>query len=272
MKKILTIVLFFTLIVGCIDRDSQNILNTVGQIYEHSEITKPTAEVLELIKFTNPSLSDESLLYFDKYIDADGIAVIGNSVLSDDFFIDTRETILLMTSKRPQLRKYFRGKFYIAIAPYLSHLPQVDNTSFGGFVNTAKWKLDKSNNPIFYGYTLNTVGSGLFSTEIIVHEFAHAIEDYVRKYFDPDFTEKIKNAHTNARKQNLWRWLKKYKDYDHHHYFTSLLDIWFFHTGNHDYAEWETPLELIDIDPMGFELITEWFSWFAFGEMFQYTD
>ncbi len=43
--------------------------------------------------------------YYTKYLDADGIAIVGNAYVRDQYFYAARELIFEMTSKRPELRK-----------------------------------------------------------------------------------------------------------------------------------------------------------------------
>lgn len=43
--------------------------------------------------------------YYTKYLDADGIAILGNAYIRDQYFYAARELIFEMTSKRPELRK-----------------------------------------------------------------------------------------------------------------------------------------------------------------------
>ena len=59
-------------------------------------------------------------LYYTKYIDAGGIAIIGNSNVTDQEFRVAREIVLRMTAKRPELRKLMSPitRFRVILIPY----------------------------------------------------------------------------------------------------------------------------------------------------------
>ena len=42
--------------------------------------------------------------YYDRYVDAAGIAIIGNSGVADEHYIKAGQIVLTMTSKRPEVR------------------------------------------------------------------------------------------------------------------------------------------------------------------------
>ncbi|MYB01496.1 hypothetical protein F4X90_17750 [Candidatus Poribacteria bacterium] len=51
-------------------------------------------------------LLDAQRKHYSKYIDAGGIAIIGDRHVPDRFFYAAREIVLVMTSKHPEIREY----------------------------------------------------------------------------------------------------------------------------------------------------------------------
>ncbi|MDE0088198.1 MAG: hypothetical protein OXU23_20930 [Candidatus Poribacteria bacterium] len=87
-----------------------------------AEVTELTPEVWEMvlsIHDTGPARYDHDpdvhaswvekireaqKVYYTKYIDAGGIAIIGNDLTEDVHFIEARRAVMVMTSKRPEIR------------------------------------------------------------------------------------------------------------------------------------------------------------------------
>ena len=60
-------------------------------------------------------LEVEQLKFYNRYIDADGVSIIGNERTLDEYFVMARDIFLIMTSKNPRLREPLRDHFYIVI-------------------------------------------------------------------------------------------------------------------------------------------------------------
>ena len=60
-------------------------------------------------------LEVEQPKFYNKYIDADGVSIIGNEKTLDEYFVMARDIFLIMTSKNPRLREPLRDHFYIVI-------------------------------------------------------------------------------------------------------------------------------------------------------------
>ncbi|MDE0483177.1 MAG: hypothetical protein OXI67_11400 [Candidatus Poribacteria bacterium] len=123
--KILFLALLFVSIftLGCGDRESLNLLNIIN-----TEITDPSAtdavtdlpdEVWQILENNSETeeIKQAQRVYYNRYIDADGVAIIGNDIVPDEVFIAAKNAFLIMTSKHPQLRAPLREQFYFVIAP-----------------------------------------------------------------------------------------------------------------------------------------------------------
>ena len=60
-------------------------------------------------------LEVEQPKFYNRYIDADGVSIIGNEKTLDEYFVMARDIFLIMTSKNPRLREPLRDHFYIII-------------------------------------------------------------------------------------------------------------------------------------------------------------
>ena len=103
--RIITLFLFISFcLFGCVDTEQQGqitkILITGDSEVEVTDIPPELVEVYKAHEY-----ADECLAYYTKYIDAGGIAIVGNHYVKDEQFYAAREVILLMTSKRPELRE-----------------------------------------------------------------------------------------------------------------------------------------------------------------------
>ena len=104
--KIVTLSLFIAFcLFGCFDTETQQSQITKFLITGDSEVevTNIPPELVEYYKVHE--YADECLAYYTKYIDAGGIAIVGNHYVRDEQFYVAREVILHMTSKRPELRE-----------------------------------------------------------------------------------------------------------------------------------------------------------------------
>lgn len=56
--------------------------------------------------------------YYNRYIDAEGIAIVGNAAVEEKHFINARRILLLMTAKHPDLRKFMQTTYRTSFAEY----------------------------------------------------------------------------------------------------------------------------------------------------------
>ena len=90
------------------------LIESVGQELSDEEKAYRKAwhdEEVAKIKF----LEEEQPKFYNRYIDADGVSIIGNERTLDEYFVMARDIFLIMTSKNPRLREPLRDHFYIVI-------------------------------------------------------------------------------------------------------------------------------------------------------------
>ena len=181
--------------------------------------------------------------FYNRYIDADGISIIGNEVTPDKYFVMARNILLIMTSKHPRLREPLRDHFYFIVVGgaawsrvlrersdgvYLSFVPE-----YSQHLKALDALLDPEDTTIYYtphptcsqrsfsksaggppttsgllkrvGWCTSPVFFGYsYPHQTFVHEFIHAIY-YIMFDIDPTFEEKLVEAHQNSvLNKGLW--------------------------------------------------------------------
>ena len=160
--------------------------------------------------------AEELLAYYTKYIDAGGVAIVGNRYVEDGQFYTAREIVLLMTSKHPELREQltFRKEYSFRVVIVNTDEP-VDsefNSEYGISIgaNTIPerpnhWKRG------FCAYNLcmasvawdavyppNRDGEIDMLLVTFLHEFAHALH-YAIEELDPTFNDRLQAAYEHAK-------------------------------------------------------------------------
>ena len=157
--------------------------------------------------------------YYTKYIDAGGVAIIGNAYISDRYFYAAREIVFVMTAKHPQLREHMalRKEKRPKTTPYgdyrvlkrifalvLFHTDQGFN-SLPEYKDTKQWSigfcgLERCVSPVqLYP------GKDIMYMSTFVHEFAHTMH-WAILMVDPTFQERLDAAYADVvyRKNSYW--------------------------------------------------------------------
>ncbi|MDE0089536.1 MAG: hypothetical protein OXU23_27725 [Candidatus Poribacteria bacterium] len=266
--------LFFFLCLGCGDRANLDLLYTLTEPVEVFDITPEVREKLKayhsVYSDTAEQLKIEQKAYYKRYIDAEGITVVGPD-LPDWYFIEARRIILVMTSKRPELRETLSGDFYMIIPdPYLPFdiIPEVRASAVGkprpfAVCNTHVNPIPKSKQVV--GWCVGPIWQG--NTELFAHEFAHALHTSIR-ILDSTFDDRLYRAYENAVEDNLWtlhlyvldNLAFPFSDYyktNYKEYWAEVVKYWFHRVGHGHY--FKTSQEFIEHDPQIGELILKWF-------------
>ncbi len=129
---------------------------------------------------------DRQREYYTKYIDAGGVAIIGHYRVDDAHFYNARDVILIMTSKRPELRERLTPYYGIAPAgsttnirypskfrmvlfqsdPGFPTMPEFPN-GHGNAGSCGSWCVAMVTPPIHFNIWSDY--------SVVVHEFAHAM-------------------------------------------------------------------------------------------------
>jgi hypothetical protein len=310
MRKLLFLpIITLLLICSCGDRNSLDILHGAGpylgentvhrelppEVWEMLQISREkNISVYEYFKSRQPAehweanyrekyeaelirvneLKELEEAYYNRYIDADGIAIIGHEYTHDAFFVVAKYIVLLMTSKRPELRDALRGNsFHVIDRIGLDAIPGWNNNVFWGGTATSVRRSLSRWPTIWIHISWSTVyprsnpGQRNVDSEpmqIFVHEFVHVLESVIDRHFDPDFDHPPEIAKTwhayNAVKDKNFQWTARGPG----EYFAELAEVWFFHIGTHERALFETYEELQAVDPLGYVLMDEWFAKISF--------
>ncbi len=315
MRKLLFLpIIALLLIMGCGDRTNLDILHgagpDLGENTVHTELPPEVWEMLkiyreggisvyEYLKRTQPAeyweanyrekyeaelirvneLKELEEAYYNRYIDADGIAIIGHEYTHDAFFVVAKDIVLLMTSKRPELRDPLRGNsFHVIDRIGLCPIPgKISNCISGNFwagtAGSVRRSLQPTQRTIWIHVSWSHVhprsnpGQRNFGGEpmqTFVHEFTHVLEQVIDRNFDPNFKHPIKGSKIwhayNAVKEKNFQWTARGRG----EYFAELAEVWFFYIGTHEMALFETYEELQAADPLGYALMDEWFPKISF--------
>ena len=227
---------------------------------------------------TNICIAEKQRLYYTKYIDAGGIAIMGNSHVTDEEFLFARDAILRMTAKRPEMRKLMSpaARFTVILIPegYSERISEIP-----------RFTCRDSQLPTNYAgvgtrfYSLARV-RGLERTTVI-HEFAHSmhafINRYEQKYSDCyyasgvtletlDFQNRLEVAYQRAVELGTW---PVSTAPNIHEYWVTGVFAWYYDIG--EGRRFPTRADFAAHDPLLEELVSEWFLEDSFFKPYQFS-
>ena len=226
---------------------------------------------LDGVAIEDYNVIDKQRAFYTKYVDAEGIAIIGDAAVTDREMIFARQVALVMTSKRLELREFLqmeRGFYFILLG---ARTPAEDMPLILGDYN---WLQQNTCSTIrgpegaasvcWAHVTLHYDRPTRLSQ--FTHEFAHALEHAIN-HFEPGFFDKQKFAYEQAKER--WReqgaktraiahaYLKNEREY-----WAYGTEDWFYYI-NHPhipFISWhDTYEEFAEKDPLLYELYDEWF-------------
>ena len=318
IRKGLLLFLFACLVIGCGDTAPLQVLYDVQLILsEPSEVTDLTPEVWETIRMVREAnvahwewtiqncpecflIDDyeaeyEKMLaeaaaekerqeaFYNRYIDADGIAIIGNTCTPDAFFVAAKKIVLIMTSKHPELRKQLRGLWYFdirwdgfpkdedCITPPL--FPTNPASFVSGWCANALYT-DDDGYMVGIGRCFATIGPHSPFMQTFVHEFAHALEARIyrldntfgRPTTNPKVKGELHKAYETATANGTWE--GAYASYSIHEYWAEMVERWFYiDDGDPETytTEFETYEDFKEKDPLAYALLDKWFPKVSFS-------
>ena len=155
--------------------------------------------------------------YYQKYIDAGGVAIMGDAFLEDRYFYATRDVVLGMTSKMPELREYLSpidterenltGKIQV---PYPKFRMILVHPNRNGSIPPPD-ALPRPADPLGWCKldlcvsTVQIINSYSLSMKVFIHEFAHAL-NFAINLVDATFEERLKAAYEDAKANNDSYW------------------------------------------------------------------
>ena len=207
--------------------------------------------------------------YYDRYVDAAGIAIVGNSGVGDAHYIDAGQIVLAMTAKRPEVREVSS----VANGFYMILVGDGDTTGWGyppearhtamrlGYVGPPGCSR-RSIGGYCEGWVLaHRVGREF---DNFVHEFAHAVDGSIRRFLDPDFYGQVQQAYAEALTSGAWAGL--YAEAAPGEYWAEGAVVWFYDVGPG--RQFETYDALEAQDPLLFDLLDAWFPRVSFARRY----
>ena len=213
---------------------------------------------------------------FYRYIDAEGIAIVGPKTVTDREFRLAREAIVVMTSKRPELRNRVlskHGKFFMVLVsdykenhamPYRlipNNWQDLPVTLPGCNANVGM------SAEAIRGYCWAPVrrqpNNKFGPMRTLLHEFAHGTDESIEA-LSPTFAGRMQAAWETSRQLGTWDGT----DLNRNHwreYWAEAIEAWFYDIGPcHNYSNFgriliDTYDDLFQRDPLLFELLDEWF-------------
>lgn len=253
--------------------------------------TELPAEVWEAVKFYAPRstfgdsifedtqlLSDfttELKAYYNRYIDAGGIAIIGNDAVADTYFLRCHKAVMVLTSKHPYLRDYLQPPFYMVIYPqnagedyFVDMPPEIikKHEKNARLVHVAgscgaSYIVDDSTAGYCYASLTKPTTHAGPGIRTFVHEFAHQFHTAISLY-DPEFNSKLMKAYTTAIEAGTWE--GAYAEENSFEYWAEGVEFWYFQIGalewhrHHRIFALESYEAFAEHDPLLFELLDEW--------------
>ncbi|MBC8984614.1 hypothetical protein H9X96_02365 [Pedobacter sp. N36a] len=149
--------------------------------------------------------------FYEKYLNAAGLPIIGSKAVSDEAFYKTREVILMMLEKCPSIKaKLIDNNARIAILgkneltidiPEYSGMDEQMNTRARGFGGTTELPLTSCGEE-----NILCLNNDRYNGEdILIHEFAHAMHSMGISFIDIDFNNKLNTIYSQALSEGLWK-------------------------------------------------------------------
>lgn len=215
--------------------------------------------------------------FYTKYINAGGIAIIGNAELENKHLLEARQVVLIMTSKYPVLRERLlsrHGRYYL-ILHASSEIPEGHKVgrSLGCCNASIYWKLESVT-----GYCHGQLGRFPYELRTFLHEFAHALESEIdllqpglvdRAWLEegihlplnealesnPGFRDRLAHAYNTAYARDTWKGM--YANVNYAEYWAEGAEMWFYDIGPG--RTFETYEAFFERDPLLAALLDEWF-------------
>ena len=209
------------------------------------------------------SKMDRKRIYYNRYINAGGIAIVGNAAVNDPYFRMAQEIVLRMTKKRPEIREQLlpQYNFYMVLLRERSNSWELPEYLYYPYTDPMAGRC-----PAIYCWGI--VGYGYDNTKpmtVFVHEFAHAIDlaingntrdSRLNPPLDPTFDNRLAQAYENAIELGIWS--GRYAERNEGEYWAEGVQLWFYDIGPD--RPFPTHADFTARDPLLAKLIEEWFA------------
>ncbi len=214
----------------------------------------PTPTANRQVSSPLPSL--EVPPYYKKYLSASGIPILSSLDVTDEELYQARDTILAIISDRPDILKTMvDNRFRVLIYPdrfekggRLGDLPEFKGLDLSTRAVGAAGKTP-------YGWVSGSPEVAGHCNHVLIHEFAHQIEDALRMQpGGSDFMASLNSAYQAAMLRGLWQ--DRYASTNALEYWAEIVRLWLTPS---QFAGWLGPgyQILADYDPVGAALVAD---------------
>ena len=199
--------------------------------------------------------------FYQKYIDAGGLPVVGSAKVSDHAILEAVWIVRHMLANRPDILKAMgeSGSRLVVMAAteYTTDLPEQRDMQPKVFWDRRARGLGGSVVSCAEENLLCLKGDPYSTENILVHEFAHAVEGIGLRRVDPSFRGKLRAAYQNAKQKGLWP--NTYAIGNPSEYWAEAVQSWFDTNRQNDalHCHVDTREELEEYDPEMAKLLTE---------------
>lgn len=203
--------------------------------------------------------------FYQKYLDAGGLTVLGSTNVSDYALLEARWILLRMLSHRPEILQIMatnRARLVVmAHNEYTTDVPEQANRTPKVFWDRRARGLGGRIASCGEENLLNFPGDPYSTENILIHEFAHAVLNVGMRAIDPAFKDRVQAAHRQAMAAGLWK--STYAATDVEEYWAEAVQCWFDNNRENDaqHNHVNTRVELKEYDPTLAALCAE-----VFGE------
>jgi hypothetical protein len=210
--------------------------------------------------------------FYTKVLNADGLVILGSDEVPDEAFLEAGHLIDHVLKGRDDIREAI-AKAQIRLVIMNQDQFTTDVPEHARLANHEKgkdWWDRRARGLGATGYRtamsvgvenlLQYKGDPYHDESILIHEFAHVIDDVGLAAIDKAFEEKLANCYQLAMKEDLWE--GGYGRTNRSEYWAELVQIWFFCNppkARHDHTDINTREELKTYDPRAYKLLEEVF-------------
>ena len=191
--------------------------------------------------------------FYQKYLDAGGLPVLGSTNVSDYALLEARWILLRMLSHRPEILQIMatnRARLVVmAHNEYTTDVPEQANRTPKVFWDRRARGLGGRIASCGEENLLNFPGDPYSTENILIHEFGHAILNVGMRAIDPAFKDRVRTAHRQALDAGLW--MGTYAATDVEEYWAEAVQCWFDNNRESDaqHNHVNTRAELKEYDP-----------------------
>lgn len=210
--------------------------------------------------------------FYTKVLNADGLLLLGSDKVPDEAFQEAAYLIDQVLKGRDDLRKAIaKAEIRLVIMnenEFTTDVPE--HARLENHKNGKDWWDRRARGLGATGYRtamscgvenlLQYTGDPYHDENILIHEFAHVIDDVGLAAIDKDFENKLAETYKLAMEEGLWE--GGYGQTNRSEYWAECVQVWFECNppkARHDHTDINTRAELKDYDPRMYKLLEEVF-------------